>query len=216
MCEKFVADAISPSGQKEFGQAVRHVLGLTVYDRALQHVKRAIEELDKSIAQLDNDDDLKKLTVKKTFINVQISELELKVKDSQQKIDSIQTQSEGIDNELKAFEQLTESIELRKKYEADIELYKKELLGIKLASIIKLNQITQCKVCLEDFENKDLLKCSNTSLEHQHFVCSNCLEGYINSQLLNNIGNNECMFNGSDKCEGIYNDAIIDKLQRQA
>ena len=97
----------------------------------------------------------------------------------------------------------------KKKYEADIELYKKELLGIKLASIIKLNQITQCKVCLEDFDNKDLLKCSNTSLEHQHFVCSNCLEGYINSQLLNNIGNNECMFNGADKCEGIYNDIII-------
>lgn len=118
--EKFVADAISPSGQKEFGQAVRHVLGLTVYDRALQHVKRAIEELDKSIAQLDNDDDLKKLTVKKTFINDQILELESKVKDSQQKIDSIQTQSEGIDNELKAFEKLKESIESRKKYEADI------------------------------------------------------------------------------------------------
>ena len=43
----------------------------------------------------------------------------------------------------------------KKKYEADIELYKKELIGIKLASIIKLNQITQCKVCLEDFDNKD-------------------------------------------------------------
>ena len=98
------------------------------------------------------------------------------------------------------------------KYEADIELYKKELLDTKLESIIKLKQITQCKVCLEDFDNKDLLKCSNTSLEHQHFVCSDCLEGYINSQLINDIGNNECMFNGSDKCEGIYNDAIIDKV----
>ena len=98
------------------------------------------------------------------------------------------------------------------KYEADIELYKKELLDTKLESIIKLKQITQCKVCLEDFDNKDLLKCSNTSLEHQHFVCSDCLEGYINSQLLNDIGNNECMFNSSDKCEGIYNDAIIDKV----
>ena len=89
----------------------------------------------------------------------------------------------------------------KKKYEADIELYKKELLGIKLASIIKLKQITQCKVCLEDFANKDLLKCSNTSLEHQHFICSTCLEGYINSQLHNDIGNNECMFNGAEKCE---------------
>ena len=118
--EKFIADAISPSGQKEFGQAVRHVLGLTVYDRALQHVKRAIEELDKSIAQLDNDDDLKKLTVKKTSINAQISELESKVVDNKQKIDSLQTQSEGIDNELKAFDQLKESIEQRKKHEADI------------------------------------------------------------------------------------------------
>lgn len=118
--EKFVADAISPSGQKEFGQAVRHVLGLTVYDRALQHVKRAIEELDKSIAQLDNDDDLKKLTVKKTSINAQILEMESGAVDSQQKIDSIQAQLEGIDNELEAFEQLKVSIERRKVHEADV------------------------------------------------------------------------------------------------
>ena len=100
----------------------------------------------------------------------------------------------------------------KEKYKVDIELYKKELIYIKLDSIIKLRQITKCKVCLEDFYNKDLLKCSNTSLEHQHFICSECLEGYINSQLLNDIGNNECMFNGSDKCEGIYNDSIIDKV----
>ena len=100
----------------------------------------------------------------------------------------------------------------KKNYEEDIKLYKKELIENKLDTIIKLRQITKCKVCLEDFDNKDLLKCSNTSLEHQHFVCSECLEGYINSQLFNDIGNNECMFNGSDKCEGIYNDFIIDKV----
>ena len=98
------------------------------------------------------------------------------------------------------------------KYNADVELYKQELLETKLNSIIKLKQITNCKVCLEDFDNKELLKCSNTSLEHQHFVCSTCLEGYINSQLINTIGNNECMFNGADKCNGIYNDSVIDKV----
>ena len=100
----------------------------------------------------------------------------------------------------------------KEKYNEDIELYKKELLDDKLDSIIKLRQITKCKVCLEDFDNKDLVKCSNTSLEHQHFVCSDCLEGYINSQLLNDIGNNECMFNGAEKCDGVYNNAIIDKV----
>ena len=87
----------------------------------------------------------------------------------------------------------------KEKYNEDIELYKKELIETKLESIIKLRQITKCKVCLEDFKNKDLVKCSNISLEHQHFICSECLEGYINSQLLNDIGNNECMFNSSDK-----------------
>ena len=100
----------------------------------------------------------------------------------------------------------------KKKYEVDIELYKKELIDIKLDSIIKLRQITKCKVCLEDFNNKDLVKCSNTSLEHQHFICNECFGGYINSQLINDIGNNECMFNGAEKCDGIYNDNIIDKV----
>ena len=99
----------------------------------------------------------------------------------------------------------------KEKYNEDIEHYKKELIDTKLNSIIKLKQITKCKVCLEDFDNKDLLKCSNTSLEHQHFVCSDCLTGYINSQLLNNIGNNECMFHGADMCDGIYNDSIVNK-----
>ena len=100
----------------------------------------------------------------------------------------------------------------KEKYEVDIELYKKELIDIKLDSIIKLRQITKCKVCLEDFNNKDLVKCSNTSLEHQHFICNECFGGYINSQLINDIGNNECMFNGAEKCDGIYNDNIIDKV----
>jgi hypothetical protein len=100
----------------------------------------------------------------------------------------------------------------KEKYKVDIELYKKELIYIKLDSIIKLRQITKCKVCLEDFNNKDLVKCSNTSLEHQHFICNECFGGYINSQLINDIGNNECMFNGADKCDGIYNDNIIDKV----
>ena len=100
----------------------------------------------------------------------------------------------------------------KEKYKVDIELYKKELIDIKLDSIIKLRQITKCKVCLEDFNNKDLVKCSNTSLEHQHFICNECFGGYINSQLINDIGNNECMFNGADKCDGIYNDNIIDKV----
>ena len=100
----------------------------------------------------------------------------------------------------------------KEKYKVDIELYKKELIDIKLDSIIKLRQITKCKVCLEDFNNKDLVKCSNTSLEHQHFICNECFGGYINSQLINDIGNNECMFNGAEKCDGIYNDNIIDKV----
>ena len=98
------------------------------------------------------------------------------------------------------------------KYYEDIELYKKELIDNKLDSIIKLKHITTCKVCLEEFKNEELVKCSTTSLEHQHFVCSTCLEGYIHSQLINNIGNNECMFHGAEKCNGIYNDNVIDKV----
>jgi len=117
-----------------------------------------------------------------------------------------------LENKSDEHHSITYTYKNKKKYETDIELYKKELLDTKLESIFKLKLITQCKVCLEDFDNKDLLKCSNTSLEHQHFVCSECLEGYINSQLINDIGNNECMFNVSDKCEGIYNDSIIDKV----
>jgi len=97
------------------------------------------------------------------------------------------------------------------KYYKDIILYKTELIDTKLNCILKLKQITKCKVCLEDFKNEDLLKCSNTSLEHQHFICSICLEGYINSQIINTIGNNECMFNGSEKCNGVYNDKELDK-----
>jgi len=100
----------------------------------------------------------------------------------------------------------------KENYLKNIELYKNELIETEINNIIKLKEITTCKVCSETFLHIDLIKCSNTTCDNKHLVCSECFEGYINSQILNNIGSYDCMFNPLDICKGEYTTTIIDKI----
>jgi hypothetical protein len=97
-------------------------------------------------------------------------------------------------------------------YYKDIEIYKKELKDTYIDNLLKIKQITTCKVCNDTFIHNELIKCNNITCDNKHSVCSSCLSGYIDSQISNNIGTYECMFNKADKCNGTYAITSIDKI----
>ena len=97
-------------------------------------------------------------------------------------------------------------------YYKDIELYKQELKDKYIENLGKMKQITTCKVCNDTFIHNELIKCSNTTCDNKHLICSSCLTGYINSQISNNIGTHECMFNKSEKCNGEYKPTIVNTI----
>lgn len=100
----------------------------------------------------------------------------------------------------------------KEQYNKDIEIYKQELKDIYSESLKKIKQIIICKVCNDTFTHNELIKCSNTTCDNKHLVCSSCLYGYINSQIANNIGTYDCMFNKAEKCNGTYTITSINKI----
>lgn len=100
----------------------------------------------------------------------------------------------------------------KEQYLLDIELYKKELKDIANENYIKLKNLKTCKVCCEDYENSKLIKCSKITCENKHIVCSTCIKGYIESQIISNVGTYECMFTKSEKCNGEYTITSINNI----
>jgi len=100
----------------------------------------------------------------------------------------------------------------KEQYYKDIDIYKQELKDNYVQNLIKIKQITTCKVCNDIFTNNDLIKCSYSTCDNKHLVCSSCLIGYIDSQIANNIGTYECMFNKADKCNGEYKPSIVNEI----
>ena len=97
-------------------------------------------------------------------------------------------------------------------YYKDIEIYKKELKDIYIEKLEKIKEITICKVCSDTFTHNELIKCSNTTCDNKHLICSSCLSGYIDSQISSDIGTYECMFNKSEKCNGEYKPTIVNTI----
>ena len=100
----------------------------------------------------------------------------------------------------------------KEKYYKDIEIYKEELKYIYIDNYKKIKEIVTCKVCNDTFTHNDLIKCNNITCDNKHIVCSPCLSGYIDSQIINNIGTYDCMFNTTDKCNGNYTITSIEKV----
>lgn len=119
--ERFTSDVTSTIGQKDFGQAVRHVLGLTAYERALQHSKRAIDELDISVSKLDNNKELEGLEIDKEKTKDEINRLELQIENNDQKIKEYDLLVMNIDAELKKYEQIKASIVKREELELKVK-----------------------------------------------------------------------------------------------
>jgi DNA sulfur modification protein DndD len=59
--EKFRLQVQSAHGEKTFADAVRQVIGLTKYERALKHIVKAKQELDLTISSLDKNEERRKL-----------------------------------------------------------------------------------------------------------------------------------------------------------
>ena len=97
----------------------------------------------------------------------------------------------------------------KEKYNKDSLIYKKELQEDYIQNLIKVNQITTCKVCNDTFTNNELIKCTYTTCDNKHLICSSCLSGYIDSQIANNIGTYECMFHNAEKCNGEYKPTLV-------
>ena len=125
--ERFLSNVNSGIGQKEFGQAVRHVLGLTKFERALQHTKKAITDLEMSVADLDNDDDLKSLNNKKELNEEDISKHESDIVADETGISTLELRFKEIDESLKTFEEIKGFIQERVRLEADVIKLKKEI-----------------------------------------------------------------------------------------
>ncbi len=100
----------------------------------------------------------------------------------------------------------------KEQYYKDIEIYKKELKDIYIVKLGKIKEITICKVCNDNFTHDELIKCSNTTCDNKHLICSSCLTGYIDSQISSDIGTYECMFNKSEKCNGEYKPTIVNTI----
>ena len=100
----------------------------------------------------------------------------------------------------------------KEQYSKDIELYKKELKDTYIENLDKIKEITICKVCNDTFIHDELIKCSNTTCDNKHLICSSCLSGYIDSQISNAIGTYECMFNKAEKCNGEYKPTIVNTI----
>ena len=94
----------------------------------------------------------------------------------------------------------------------DREIYKQELKDIYIENLKKIKQIKTCKVCNDTFTHSELIKCSKLDCDNKHLVCSSCLYGYINSQIFNNIGTYDCMFNKAEKCNGTYTFTSVGKV----
>jgi hypothetical protein len=100
----------------------------------------------------------------------------------------------------------------KEQYYKDIELYKKELKDMYSVNWGKIKEITTCNVCSDTFIHNELIKCSNITCDNKHIICDSCLSGYIDSQISNDIGTYECMFNKTDKCNGVYNSTIFNTI----
>jgi len=89
--------------------------------------------------------------------------------------------------------------------------YIKQKLDNDLKEKISLDAIVNCKVCNENFNNSDLIRCCKATSTNEHLVCNECMLGHINNLISENAGNNICMFNKSDKCGGYYKSSDINK-----
>jgi TRIAD3 protein (E3 ubiquitin-protein ligase RNF216) len=105
-------------------------------------------------------------------------------------------------------------------YFTALETYKTKLedanARIEAARIEEEKQIEEfkncntCQICFTDIDNRDdLIQCSNTNHKFKHFTCETCLCEYIKSHITDGIASYDCMFNSSDKCNGVYNDLDI-------
>jgi len=100
----------------------------------------------------------------------------------------------------------------KEQYSKDIETYKKELKDTYIENLDKIKEITICKVCSDIFIHDELIKCSNTTCDNKHLICASCLSGYLDSQISNDIGTYECMFNKAEKCNGEYKPTIVNTI----
>lgn len=143
--ESFVSDVTNQSGQKDFGRAVRHVLGLTIYERALQHSKTAKEDLEKSIAVLDNDKELEKEIVEQGKLEGNIEILKKAVEEVEENIEKTESEIVRIDEELKNYEMIKEWIAKRIDLENEIgEINNK----IKIEGDILMDLIAKDNACM--------------------------------------------------------------------
>ena len=154
--ERFLSNVNSGVGQKEFGQAVRHVLGLTKYERALQHTKKAIEDLEVSVADLDNNDNLTSLILKKQTYEANISKYESDLEADETDMNDLELRFKEIDDSLKTFIKIKELILKRQELEAAVVELNKEIKKKTeaLSSLISKKNATlflskQCRTIIE-------------------------------------------------------------------
>jgi len=116
--ERFGQSMNSRDGQKGFGQAVRHVLGLTKYERADKHVTDTLEKLLKEIGILSKNDDLNDLLEKRSHVESEIRKYQTAKSEADSDLDICRNRREEINKKLENFQVIREQIKTRNELEA--------------------------------------------------------------------------------------------------
>ena len=88
--------------------------------------------------------------------------------------------------------------------------HKKEQQNKDTEHMKKFNDFINCKTCSICFTEMDthdeLIRCNNAGPQYKHLICTDCMLGHMKSLMTDGIASNDCAFNKSDGCHGIYCD----------
>lgn len=128
--EKFRSQVISAQGEKSFADAVRQVIGLTKYERALKHIGRAKDELDVRISNSEKSDELDKLLNLKNQAEHRRVGYEDRMKALEDEFEVLKNRFDEITNEQTKFYEIREIVLERQQVEADLKMRKSNLADL--------------------------------------------------------------------------------------
>jgi DNA sulfur modification protein DndD len=122
--EKFRLQVQSAHGEKTFADAVRQVIGLTKYERALKHIDKAKQELDVRISNSEKSDELDKLiNLKNQAEHNRVGFLD-RSKQLDEEFDMLKNRFDEIAIEQTKFHEIREIVLARQGVEAELKMRK--------------------------------------------------------------------------------------------
>lgn len=128
--EKFRLQETSAQGGKTFADAVRQVIGLTKYERALKHIAKAKSDLDATIANLEKNAELDKLNNLKLQAEHKKNGYVDRIKGTVGDIEILKARFSAIAIEQAKYHEIRELILARQGVESELKLRKSNLVQL--------------------------------------------------------------------------------------